>query len=640
MSLQHSPVAHDEAVRSSEFLRDAVTGSNLNALRMALYQATGDPRLAAMGVEQAPLNSGASSTTVLRTGDREAMIDLAVHYLGAPVAAPAAPGTSETRRLAEMFAGRPMTDDEFALSAEQLAFSSPIEEFAQHREAVRAVLPEGFHVLVIGAGFGGIAAAIYLDRLGIPFTIVERQRGIGGTWLANQYPDIRVDITNRFYQYTFEQGYRWQHLFAPGAEVRDYIEHVAKKFGVADRLQTGVEVKRAVWSEERQAWDVEMVRDGEPATICANAIVSAAGLFNRPLIPDIAGLDSFTGPKFHTTAWPADLDITGKRIAVIGTGSTGAQLVPRIAKSAGHVSVFQRSANWVQPAVDYHDRVPEGQQWLLDNVPYYANWVCFGFHWHSTQDLPGLQEVDPNWGAEGGINARNARLREHLIASIRERLRGDEELLTKCIPDHAPWTRRMVKDNGWYEALLRPNVELVAQGVARVEPDAVIARDGTRHPADIVVLSTGFVTEDYLWPVDYVGRDGEHISTAWKKDGARAYLGLAMPGFPNLFMLYGPNSQPRSGSMPKWLEIWGRYAAKGIATMVERGARSVEVSRDKFEAYNADIDEAARSLIWESAGKSSYYINRFGRTSVNMPWRAERYYRHVGAFDPADYRFD
>lgn len=640
MSAQQSPVAQDEAGPSRDFLRAAVSGANLNALRLALLQTTGDARFAAMGVEQAPLNSGASSTTVLRTSDREAMIDLAVDYLGAGVSPPAVPERDETRRLAEMFAGRPMTDDEFALSAEQLAFSSPIETYAQHREAVRAALPEGFHVLVIGAGFGGIAAAIYLDRLGIPFTIVERQAGIGGTWLANRYPDIRVDITNRFYQYTFEQGYPWKHLFAPGAEVRDYIEHVADKFGVADRLRSGVEVKRAVWSEERQAWDVDYVQGGEAGTIRANAIVSAAGLFNRPLIPNIPGLDSFAGTSFHTTAWPEDLDVAGKRIVVIGTGSTGAQLVPRIAKTAGHVTVFQRSANWVQPAVDYHDRVPEGQQWLLENVPYYANWVCFGFHWHSTQDLPGYQEVDPEWRARGGINARNAKLREHLVASIRERLGGDEELLAKCIPDHAPWTRRMVKDNGWYEALRRPNVELVAQGVDRIEPDAVIAADGSRHPADIIVLSTGFVTEDYLWPVDYVGRGGEPISEAWRADGARAYLGLTMPGFPNLFMLYGPNSQPRSGSMPKWLEVWGRYAAKGIATMIERGATSVEVSRDKFDAYNADIDAAARSLIWESAGKSSYYINRFGRTSVNMPWRAERYYRHVGSFDPADYRFD
>ncbi|WP_066796647.1 flavin-containing monooxygenase [Sphingomonas soli] len=624
---------------SAEFVRQAVEACNLNALRLALFQATGDPAFAAIGVEQVPMNGGASSATMVRASDRAALVELAVEHLGKRLAQPAAPQPDEVRQLVEMFAGRQVNDDEFALSSEQLAFSSAIDAFAGRAASIRAALPEGFHVLVIGAGFGGIASAIYLKQLGIPFTIFDRQQRAGGTWEANQYPDVRVDIPNRFYQYTFEQTYPWKHLFAPGAEVRDYIEHVARKFGVADRLRMGVEVRRAVWDEQGKCWDVEYREKGMPRTMRASAIISAAGLFNKPLIPDIPGLDDFKGPKFHTTAWPARLDLADKRIAVIGTGSTGCQLVPRIAETAGQVVVFQRSPNWVQPAVGYHDRVPDGEQWLLETVPYYANWACFGFHWHSTQDLPGLQELDPEWTARGGVNERNARLREYLVGTIRDRLGGNEELLAKCIPDHAPWTRRMVKDNGWYEALLRPNVELVASRVARVEADAVIADDGTRHPVDIVVLSTGFVTEDYLWPVDYVGRGGTAISAAWQHDGARAYLGLAMPGFPNLFMLYGPNSQPRSGSMPKWLEIWGRYAAQGIATMLERGARSVEVQQDKFDAYNRDIDAAADALIWASAGKSSYYVNRFGRTSVNMPWRAERYYRHVGSFSPADYVF-
>ncbi|MBX3564154.1 MAG: NAD(P)/FAD-dependent oxidoreductase [Sphingomonas sp.] len=624
---------------SPDFIRRAVEDCNLNALRLALFQVTDDPTFAAFGVDQAPMNGGASLATVVRASDRQTLIDLAVEYLGQPLVTPTAPRPEAVRPLIEQFVGRPVNDDEFALSSEQLAFGSAIEDFARRAPAVRAAMPDDFHVLVVGAGFGGIASAIYLKQLGIPFTIVDRQQRIGGTWQANQYPDVRVDIPNRFYQYTFEQTYPWTHRFAPGAEVRDYIEHVASKFGVADRLRTGVEVRRAAWDEMANRWDVEFIENGTPRTMRVNAIISAAGLFNKPLIPDIPGRDDFRGPAFHTTAWPADLDVAGKRVAVIGTGSTGCQLVPRIAETAGKVVVFQRSPNWVQPAVGYHDQVPQGEQWLLETVPYYANWVCFGFHWHSTQDLPGLQELDQEWVARGGINERNAKLREYLVDTIRERLGGDEALLAKCIPDHAPWTRRMVKDNGWYEALLRPNVELVASRVARVDPDAVVADDGTRHPADILVLSTGFVTEDYLWPVDYVGRGGTAISAAWEKDGARAYLGLTMPGFPNLFMLYGPNSQPRSGSMPKWLEIWGRYAADGIATMLERDARSVEVRRETFDDYNRDIDAATKTLIWTSAGKSSYYVNRFGRTSVNMPWRAERYYRHVGSFAPNDYIF-
>ncbi len=623
---------------SPDFIRRALDGANLNALRVALYQSTGDPKFVEMAVEQSPLNSGSSSTTVLSAHDRDAMIKLAMKYLGEALTPPSTPSASDIRWLVEMYAGRPITDDELALSAEQLAFTSAIEEFGRQNAAVHADTLANFHVLVIGAGFGGIVSAIYLAQLGVPFSIVDRQEGIGGTWLANRYPDVRVDISSRWYQYTFAQDYAWRHSFATGAEVRDYIEHVAAKYGVADRVQTGVEVKSAVWDETGRFWNVGCVRNGEPYSVRANVIVSAAGLFNRPLMPNIPGLDEFKGPKFHTTDWPANLDIAGKRIAVIGTGSTGSQLVPKIAKTAGRVTVFQRSANWVQPAAGYHDEVPEEAQWLLDTVPYYRNWLNFSFHWHSAQDKRGLLQVDRDWRENGGaISARNDRLRAHLIVFIRESLRGDEDLIAKCIPTHAPWTRRMVKDNGWYEALLRPNVELIACNVDHIEPHAVVAGDGARHEIDIIVLSTGFKTEDYLWPVDYVGRDGVKISEAWEKDGARAFLGLTTPGFPNLFMLYGPNSQCPSGAMTKWLEVWGRYAAQAVATMVRGGATSVEVSQRKFDDYNAEIDEAARALIWESAGKSSYYVNRFGRTSVNMPLPMEEYYKRVGRFNPSDY---
>jgi 4-hydroxyacetophenone monooxygenase len=636
----NAPVAPPQAAsaKSPDYIRRAIADANLNALRVALFQATGDQAFAAMTVEQAPLNRGSSSTTVLAPRDREALIELAIQYLGKPLPASPKPGPSEVRRLVEMFAGRLVTDDEFALSAEQLAFTSAIETFGTEHAALRASVPKDFHVLVIGAGFGGIVSAIYLAQLGVPFTIVDRQNGIGGTWLANQYPDVRVDITSRWYQYTFEQDYPWRHFFAPGAEVRNYIEHVATKYGVAGKVKTGTEVKSAIWNEGRKFWDVECVKDGAAMSMRANVIVSAAGLFNRPLFPNLAGLDTFKGAQFHTTAWPADLDITGKRIVVIGTGSTGSQLVPKIAQTAGSVVVFQRSANWVQPAVGYHDTVPEEVQWLLDAVPYYRNWLNFSFHWHSALDKRGLLQVDQEWREQGGaISRRNDKLREHLLAYIRESLQGDEDLIAKCTPNHAPWTRRMVKDNGWYAALLRPNVTLVACDVAHIESDAVVAADGSRHPADIIVLSTGFKTEDYLWPVDYVGRGGEKISDAWKKDGARAHLGLTMPGFPNLFMLYGPNAQPPSGAMTKWLEVWGRYAAQAVATMVRDGVKSVEVSRSAFKAYNDEIDAAAQSLIWESAGKSSYYVNSFGRTSVNMPLPMEVYYKRIATFDPSEY---
>ncbi|MBP7336558.1 NAD(P)/FAD-dependent oxidoreductase [Niveispirillum sp.] len=620
-----------------DFIRKAVELADLNALRIALLQATGDEAFARMGVERTPLNGGSSWVTTIAPTDRPAMIERALHHLSRPLPKPPPPTEEEVRRLLSLYAGRPVTDGEFRLGLEQLDFTDAIH---QRRGSVSG-LPEGFHVLIIGAGFGGVVAAIHLANLGIPYTLVDRQSGIGGTWAANRYPDVRVDIPSHYYQYSFEKHYPWRHRFAQGAEVRDYIENVAAKYGVTDRFQPGVEVTGARWNEGEKRWIVDYVKDGAARTISVNAVISAAGLFNRPHLPAIPGLEGFKGAAFHTTQWPEDLDLSGKRVAVIGTGSTGAQLVPKIARTAAKVTIFQRSPNWVAPAAGYHDLIPAETHWLLETVPCYWNWFSFVSHWHSTQHLPGLQVHDPAWQASGGqISERNDRLRAFLVDYIREKLMGDEALIAKCIPDYAPWTRRMVVDNGWYDALRRDNVELVTAGIDRVEPDGVIDRDGTRHTADIIVLSTGFATENYLWPIDYVGRNGTTLAQAWGKDGARAYLGMTMPDFPNLFILYGPNGQPRSGAITKWLELWARYAVDGIASMMESGAGSIEVSKEKFDAYNAAMDAETKSLIWESAGQSSYYVNRFGRSSVNMPWTAEYYYLLSGRFDPADYRFD
>ncbi|MEM1232052.1 MAG: NAD(P)/FAD-dependent oxidoreductase [Pseudomonadota bacterium] len=503
------------------------------------------------------------------------------------------------------------------------------------------VVPDDFEVLIVGAGFSAIICAIQLDALGIPWRIVERQEDWGGTWCLNTYPEARVDITNFIYSFTFEPQYPWEHAFAPREELMAYVRYLVDKHGLGDRAHFRTQVVNARWQDDDARWEVTLEGpDGQTETRRPNVLLSCSGLFSTPRLPDIPGIESFAGEMFHTTNWNHDYDHHGKRVALIGTGSTGSQLAPRVAEEAASLTIYQRTPNWVTPVGRYRAPIPEPRKWLLRHLPGYTQWNRYS-HTHASIRIQALQHLDPQWQAEGGrVNEKNDLLRKGLTAMIRHKMKGRPELIEHLIPDFAPLSRRIVVDNGFYDTLLRDDVHLDVTGIEEIQPGGILGKDGVYREYDLIILAAGFDVERYLHPVPYQGRDGKTLEDLWSKDGARAYLTMTLPHFPNFFMMYGPNAAVRASSFHSAVEMLSRYICETIVSMLEHGATSVTVKPEVHDAYNERLDEGMKGMLWEQEkGGNSYYLNRHGKSGVNMPWEMYEFYDFIRAPAPADFEY-
>jgi len=605
------------------FIRRAVELADLNAVRVALYQQTGDPELAALPV-----------AARLDEAQRAMLINKAAAWLerhASPTPLPE-PDPATLRRLMTMATGREMSDLEFEARRDLPGFRA--FPFAVQWPGRRPPIPEGFKVAIIGSGFSGIAAAVQCELLGLPYVVIERQPEPGGTWTINRYPDIRVDTPSITYEFSFERGYRWSEHFGRGEEVRSYLAHVSRKYGVYDNTRFGTELKRATFDETRDRWTLEVETAEGVETMEATIVITACGVFANPRIPQFEGGDSFAGRIVHPSRWPSDLDLAGKRVAVIGNGSTGVQILGAIAREAEQVHVFQRTPQWISPREKYGQPLEPELAWLVANFPGYQNWWRY-MATAALFDIHDLQLPDAEWQAKGGkVNPANDQLRATLTKYIETETGGRKDLIDRLVPDYAPFSRRPVVDNGWYRALTRDNVELVCDGIARLTPDGIVTDDGVHRPVDVIVTATGFDVVKYLWPARYCGREGRDLHDVWDAgDGPRAYIGMMMPGFPNMFMVYGPNSQPLSGGtgLPAWYVVWSAYAARIIMRMLEEGRSRVEVKQEAFERYNRALDEEASRLLQltkEGGVEKNYYVNNaHGRLQVNAPWLSPDFHR-------------
>ena len=524
---------------------------------------------------------------------------------------------AEIRTAMESFTGEPLTDREFRYRQNFLALEE--HQFGADWSGERPKQADDFRVVVIGAGFSGIAMGVQLERLGIPYVIYERRDEVGGTWSINTYPDARVDTSSFTYQFTFEKQYPWSEFYARGADVRAYIENVAKKRGILDKIVFNAEVSTARFDAESNSWKVaDPVRRRREEVVEANIVVSGTGLFGVPKELDTPGIESFQGSVVHTTAWPPAGGIKGKNVAIIGNGSTGVQLLSQIASEAGQVYVHQRTPQWIAPREGYGAPVPDSLQWLLQEMPYFWNWYCY-FMFSIPVRTQALHEYDREWQTQRRHGQREER---QLFApaspsTSRQGVGTEPDLYERLIPKHAPMARRLIVDNSWYNTLLRDNVDLVTDPITEFTPDGIRTADGTVRPVDVVVAAVGFAVNRYLWPVEYVGPEGISLEEHWDTNEPMAYLGTAIPEFPNLFVLYGPNSQARTGSLPSWIEIWSRYVARSVVHLIESGKSRITVEQDAFEQYNKDLDAAARELVWDdplSRGRS-YYLGASGDSS-------------------------
>lgn len=621
-------------------IRKALAYANTNVLRIALLQATGDPELAEMNVVQKPYWAGAYDVPTLAEEHDETVREKAITFLmGSARSNCDIPDDDALRHLMAIMTGGPVEDWIFHFGKEELNLEHMPRGTKWNGKVPDADRRKVIDVVIIGAGAAGLVTAIQLKQLGIPFTIIERNAEVGGTWWTNDYPDARVDIPSHHYQLTVTQGHAWRSWYAPQSELLDYLRAIVDQFNLRKHIRFNTELTEATWDEQSLRWTYSLKSSGgEVEKHSACVLVSAAGLFNEPNMPDIPGIDTFGGRIFHTTQWEHDFDYTGKRVGIIGVGCTGAQLMPAIALKASQVDIFQRSPQWVSRLEGYREEIPAEVQWLLANIPHYWNWHCFNVFFTLYSSDGALQHVDNDWREKGGrINPKNDKLREALRENIYAEFPENRAFAEKLIPDWPPFAKRLVVDNGWFDALKKQNVSLVTDGIDSITKAGIVTKNGVLHALDLIVLAGGFKAERYLWPVHYKGRNGLTLEKAWENDGARTYLGITMPDFPNMYIVYGPNMNPRAGGLFAWIEIWSRYAVQAIAHMVENGHKRIECRRENFAAYNQRLDAAQDSCIWAMEGIKSYYIDEKGRQIVNNPLRPSEAYSLVRNFVPSDY---
>jgi 4-hydroxyacetophenone monooxygenase len=499
-------------------------------------------------------------------------------------------------------------------------------------------------VVVIGCGMGGILAAIRLSQAGLPFTVIEKNGGPGGTWWENRYPGARVDVGSHQYCFSFEPADHWTEYYCQQPELRAYFDTVVDKYDLRSRCRFGTTVTEATWDEDRALWHLSVRgSDGTEDVLDARFVISAVGSLNLPRLPQIDGMDTFAGPSFHSARWPEDLDIDGTRFALVGAGASGFQIGPAIAPEVEQLTIFQRTAQWIIPNPLYHAAVPPGDAWALRHLPFYGRWYRFIMTFAGIAMGIEPYRIDPEHDdpTQRSINAANARRSEALLASMRTLVSERPDLVEKIVPDYPATGKRILQDDGtWLRCLQRPNVEIVRTAIERIVPDGVIATDGTHYPADVICYATGFRHNDFLASLVVTGRNGISLRDQWG-DEPTAYLGITMPNFPNLFCVYGPGTNLAAGaSLFYHAEFQVHYALEVIRETLSSEARWSEVRSDAHQEYATRYMAEIGQLVWSHPSiEHSHYKNSQGKVFTLSPWPLDLYWEWTRHMDRAHYAF-
>lgn len=626
----------DGATTDEGRLRAALEEANIPTLLLLLAHLTGDGRWLADPYRPRPGRPLDDNDTGGLPDDlRAEVLAAAADAITAYRAGKLAPAELSGGQIADMLAVALVEEvprEYGPLLAEEMNLVS--------RDVTMPVPPPGFRVVIIGAGLSGLCTAIKLKAAGINFVILEKDDDIGGTWLENVYPGCGVDTPSHFYSFSFAPNPRWSGFFAKRDEVFGYLSRIADSYGLRDYIRFGTEVTRADYDPAHATWRVAArSADGTESELDAQVLISAVGMVNRPSVPPIKDLETFTGPVMHTAQWDTSVDLAGKRVAVVGTGASAMQLVPSIAGIADRVLVFQRSRQWAVPHPNYGRTVPAGVRYLMEQIPLYANWYRLRTFWNFGDRLHDSLQVDPAWPHQDrSISEQNDRHRAFLTRHIHSELGDRADLVDSCVPDYPPYLKRPLLDNGWFRTVARDDVELITEPVAAVTADSVVTASGEEHKADVIALATGFRTLQFLWPMEIRGTDGRTLREKWGADDAQAYLGITVPGFPNFFIVNGPNTNAgHGGSAIISTELEVRYIMDGIRHLLQAGLASVDVREDVFSGYNKALDEALSRTIWAHPGGTTYYRNDTGRVVVASPWKYIDYWARTRNFDPADY---
>jgi 4-hydroxyacetophenone monooxygenase len=496
------------------------------------------------------------------------------------------------------------------------------------------------HVLIVGAGVCAIALGVALGRLGIPYTIVEREDEIGGTWYVNRYPGCGVDTPNHSYSFSFGARNPWTRYFVQRQELLDYLLKVVREYDIRKNVRLGTELVASRWDESKRRWVSTLKTANGEETFESTALVSAIGQLNDPSPARFEGDEDFRGLNIHSALWSDDIKLDGTHVAVIGTGATAMQLVPSIADRVASVTVYQRTAQWARPVKGYSDPITEGAQWLLAHLPFYVQWYRFNMFWRYGDGLLPFLRKDPAWPyPERAVNKGNDRHRQELTDFIQSELKDRPDLIEKCVPTYPPYGKRILLDNNWFKTLTRPNVDLVTDRIDHFAPKGIVTADGRLRPHDVIVISTGFKVSEMAARLNITGRDGRTLKQAWSNDNPTAYLGLTVPDFPNLFLMLGPNTGPaHGGSVIFQSECQSRYISACLVEMIENDIAAIDVHPDAHDHYIRQVDAEHEQLIWTHPGMTTYYRNSRGRVFSAMPWRFVDYWKMTHDPDFSQYR--
>jgi cation diffusion facilitator CzcD-associated flavoprotein CzcO len=477
--------------------------------------------------------------------------------------------------------------------------------------------PTNLRVAIVGAGFGGLGAAIRLRQEGIDdFLVFERADDIGGTWRDNSYPGCACDVPSHLYAFSFAPNPGWSRSFSAQPEIWDYLRDCARRFGILPHLRLGHEVRRATWDEGRRRWRVET----SAGTWTADVLIAAASPLSEPKVPALPGLDGFEGTVFHSARWDHQHDLTGRQVAVVGTGASAIQFLPEIQPRAGRLRIFQRTAPWVLPRRDR--ALTRAERWLFRAVPATQRLARWWIYWTREGFTAAF------------LHPRLMRLPQRLALRHLRAAVPDPELRARLTPDYTLGCKRVLLSNDYLPVLTRPNVELVSSGIREVRPGGILTDDGVEHPADTIIFGTGFHVTDSPLGKLVRGRDGRTLAEAWA-GSPRAYLGVAVAGFPNLFLLLGPNTGLGSTSVVLMIEAQIEYVLRALEFMRTAGVAAVEPRPEAQQAFLAEVDGRMRPTVWSAGGCASWYIDRTGRVSAIWPGFTWAYRRRTRRFDPA-----
>ena len=477
-------------------------------------------------------------------------------------------------------------------------------------------------VAIIGAGISGLCMAAALDRAGVEnYTIFEKADSLGGTWHENVYPGSGCDVPSHLYCFSFAPNPDFSRAFAGQAEILAYLKGFAESRGIAHRIRLGSEVTHASFDSRRSVWTLRLA-SGE--TFDAEVVITATGQLNRPRYPNIEGLSGFGGAVFHSAKWKAGHDVRGERVAVIGSGASAVQVVPSIAPVTSQLYLCQRTPSWVIPKVDY--AYPRGVRAAFRRFPALLRLNRYLIYWL----------LEPRFLAfENG--SRYSHLFERQVRSYMESQIEDPALRAKLIPDYPPGCKRVLISNDYLPALQRPNVEVVTDGIERVTRDAIVTRDGRTRHVDTIVLATGFEATHFLAPLVVEGAGGARLHEEWR-DGAHAYLGMTVSGFPNFFMLYGPNTNLGHNSIIFMVECQARYVASLVGRLARDQVRAVNVRRERMDAFNGEVQAKLSETVW-NAGCTNWYTTEDGKQTNNWPHFTVGYWWRTRRPDPDDFEW-